>query len=277
MLKVKLGVILCLVVLLLVGCVPRQGVENRTPIVTGSGIRVVNGVAQLAFIDRIPVSALREFDGKKVAITGYFGTQAGDGAALIYFRDIPFQRCAFCKPNDVILTNTLAVHPADGAGLSFSGSPFTATGVLKFEQITDQFGHSYEYRIVDAVITDADLTALPAVARYHADLSRAGFIEEFDLAMSYVYVTINHVAMNIAREDLVHIDQELMNNLASVVATHNSEGHAIAGQLLRELRVLVGKIHAALDAKDWDGLLALNADGQRLYDKFFTWMTSPVL
>ncbi len=277
MLKVKFGVILCLVVLLLVGCAPQQVGVNRRPAETQSGVRVVDGVAQLAFRDRIPVRVLRNFDGKKVSITGYFWSEAGEGAALIYFRDRPFQRCAFCKPNDVVLTNTLAVHPANPAGLAFSGSPFTAIGVLKFGAVTDQFGHSYEYRLVDAVIKDADLTTLPASARYHAELSRAGFIEAFDLALSYAYTTINHEALGIDRANLGHIDPELMEILGAAVLEYNEEGHAIAGQLLLELQRLIERVHAALDAKAWDDLPALNADGQRLGDKFSTWVTSPVL
>lgn len=271
--KIFILVVLFSVVLSAVGCRQSYVAEEVQEVV--DTIPVVGGYGVLSFSGQIPVSDMRKFDGERVTINGYMARLQGGVVSVVYIMDAPGKVCVFCEDNTNVLANTIAVNPRNAVGLEDSMLPVTVRGVLKFEDVTDDLGNSYAYRITDAVISPLDMATLTPEDRFHIELLSEGFDELFADAMSWVYQTLNYSVVGLTRETLPSLEEGVMLSLNAMVQSSNEPYAKEVRDLVFDLSRLVNDTNAAVVAKDWESFARLNARGQALFDRFYSWKTVP--
>lgn len=117
-------------------------------------------ITTLRFSDAISYDAIRELDGRKVSIIGYMATLSPISGKYMYLMNMPYQACPFCVPNTAELSNTMAVYAPEGKTFEFTDQAIMVTGTIEVGENTDEYGYSYNYRIVDAGYVEVDLSTV---------------------------------------------------------------------------------------------------------------------
>ena len=107
-------------------------------------------VKMISFSHTYTIDALKDLDGQKVGIIGYMAKSSPPTGKYMYLMNMPYQDCPFCLPNSSQLSNTLAVYAKEGDKFDFVDRAIMVTGTLEIADIVDDFGYSYNYRIIDA-------------------------------------------------------------------------------------------------------------------------------
>lgn len=142
--------------------------------------------AKLSFSQATGLDALRALDGKPVTITGYMATLSPLDGSYIYLMNMPYQSCPFCVPNTQQLSNTMAVYAAKGVKFAFTDRPVKITGTLKLGDMVDDYGYTYNYRIVDARYETVDLSSVSAEYALYQSLAEDGVIADVNAMFDYV-------------------------------------------------------------------------------------------
>ena len=100
----------------------------------------------------------------------FFAQSSPLDGSMVYLMNMPYQNCVYCLPNINQLINTMAVYPKAGKKFDFTDLPVEIVGKIKFENITDEMGYSYEYRIVDAEVKIADVKDLSEDVKIYIDV-----------------------------------------------------------------------------------------------------------
>ena len=141
---------------------------------------------ELKFSDSTSIEVLKKLDGKSVSITGYMATLSPLTGDYIYLMNLPYQSCPFCVPNTQELANTMAVYAADGVKFEFTDRPVKITGKMKIEDYIDDYGYSYNYRIVDAKYEIVDLSNISAEYALYQSLAADGVTAEINAMFDYL-------------------------------------------------------------------------------------------
>lgn len=141
---------------------------------------------RLSFAESASLDALRALNGKKVTITGYMATLSPLDGSYIYLMNLPYQSCPFCVPNTQQLANTMAVYAAKGAKFDFTDRPVRVTGTLKLEDVTDDYGYEYNYRIVDAKYETVNLSEVSHEYALYQALAEDGVIADVNAMFDYL-------------------------------------------------------------------------------------------
>ena len=112
----------------------------------------------LSFSAANSLEEINALNGKQVTIVGYMATLSPLSGEYMYLMNMPYQSCPFCVPNTSVLSNTMAVYAKSGKSFDFTDRPVRVTGKLMVEDCVDDFGYTYNYRIVDAACEEVDLT-----------------------------------------------------------------------------------------------------------------------
>lgn len=142
--------------------------------------------AKLSFSQSAGMDALRALDGKAVTITGYMATLSPLDGSYIYLMNMPYQSCPFCVPNTQQLSNTMAVYAAKGVKFVFTDRPVKIIGTLKLGDMVDDYGYTYNYRIVDARYETVDLSAVSAEYALYQSLAEDGVIADVNAMFDYL-------------------------------------------------------------------------------------------
>lgn len=142
--------------------------------------------AQLKFADSASLETIEKLDGKTVTITGYMATLSPLTGDYIYLMNMPYQSCPFCVPNTQQLSNTMAVYAAKGVKFDFTDRPVKITGTMKIEDCVDDYGYSYNYRIVDAKYEVVDLSSVSQEYALYQSLAADGVIGDINSMFDYL-------------------------------------------------------------------------------------------
>lgn len=142
--------------------------------------------AQLKFADSASLETIQKLDGRAVTITGYMATLSPLTGDYIYLMNMPYQSCPFCVPNTQQLSNTMAVYAAKGVKFDFTDRPVKITGTMKIEDCVDDYGYSYNYRIVDAKYEVVDLSSVSQEYALYQSLAADGVIGDINSMFDYL-------------------------------------------------------------------------------------------
>jgi len=143
--------------------------------------------APLSFSTANSIEELNALNGKKVSIIGYMATLSPLSGSYMYLMNMPYQSCPFCVPNTTQLSNTMAVYAKDGKSFEFTDVAIKVTGTLKVEDYEDDFGYTYNYRIVDAQYTAVDLSEVSPAYVLWQTVSQDGLTADVYAMFDYLY------------------------------------------------------------------------------------------
>ena len=140
----------------------------------------------LSFKDSASIDAITALKGKPVVITGYMATLSPLDGSYIYLMNLPYQSCPFCVPNTQQLANTMAVFAPKGQKFTFTDRPVRVTGRLELGDFSDDYGYTYNYRLVDARFETVDLSKVSDDYALYMALAEDGAIAEVDSMFNYL-------------------------------------------------------------------------------------------
>ena len=141
---------------------------------------------KLSFAESASLETLTSLDGKAVTLTGYMATLSPLSGDYIYLMNLPYQSCPFCVPNTQQLANTMAVYAAGGSKFTYTDRPVQITGRLELGDFTDEYGYTYNYRIVDAKYEAVDLSGLSDDYALYQSLAEDGVIADVNAMFDYL-------------------------------------------------------------------------------------------
>ena len=141
---------------------------------------------KLSFAESASLETLTALDGKAVTLTGYMATLSPLSGDYIYLMNLPYQSCPFCVPNTQQLANTMAVYAAGGSKFTYTDRPVQITGRLELGDFTDEYGYTYNYRIVDAKYEAVDLSGLSDDYALYQSLAEDGVIADVHAMFDYL-------------------------------------------------------------------------------------------
>ena len=119
-----------------------------------------DGSYQIRFSDLVSLEDLKGYDNKTVTAIGYLSPITSYDGSFGYLMNLPYQTFPYCLPSDTKITNTLAIFAKSGKKIEFTEAAVMVRGTLKLESYTDSYGYSYNYRIVDVTLEEADTSEL---------------------------------------------------------------------------------------------------------------------
>ena len=141
---------------------------------------------KLSFSESASIDTLAALNGKAVTLTGYMATLSPLSGEYIYLMNLPYQSCPFCVPNTQQLANTMAVYAPKGGKFSYTDRPVRITGRLELGDFTDEYGYTYNYRIVNASWEAVDLSDLSAEYAMYQSLAEDGVIADVNAMFDYL-------------------------------------------------------------------------------------------
>lgn len=144
---------------------------------------------KLSFAESASLETLQGLKGKAVTITGYMATLSPLSGDYIYLMNLPYQSCPFCVPNTQQLANTMAVYAAKGSKFEYTDRPVKITGKLELGDFSDDYGYTYNYRVVDARYETVDLSQVSADYALYQSLAEDGVIADVNAMFDYLLFT----------------------------------------------------------------------------------------
>ncbi len=145
--------------------------------------------ARLSFKDSTSLETLQGLKGKTVTITGYMATLSPLSGEYIYLMNLPYQSCPFCVPNTQQLANTMAVYAPKGRKFDYTDRPVRVTGRLELGDFSDEYGYTYNYRVVNATYETVDLSGVSEDYALYASLAEDGVIADVNAMFDYLLFT----------------------------------------------------------------------------------------
>ena len=141
----------------------------------------------LSFSDAISVERIAELDGQKVTIVGYMATLSPISGKYMYLMNMPYQSCPFCMPNTTQLSNTMAVYAPEGKTFEYTDQAIRITGTMAVEDMVDEFGYGYNYRIVNASYEVVDLSEISEDYALWQAIATDGIVSELSAMFDYLH------------------------------------------------------------------------------------------
>lgn len=142
--------------------------------------------AKLSFAESASLETLQALNGKTVTLTGYMATLSPLDGSYIYLMNLPFQSCPFCVPNTQQLANTMAVYAPKGGRFDYTDRPVRITGRMDVGDYSDDYGYTYNYRIVDAACEIVDLSQVSEEYALYQSLAEDGVIADVNAMFDYL-------------------------------------------------------------------------------------------
>lgn len=284
--KIFVGVILTICLVSLVGCGEKEETnyirqENKSVEIkkSESGLKseriMSDGSYQIRFGDLVSLESLKEYKDKKVTAIGYMSPIMGYKGDFGYLMNLPYQTCPYCIPGDGKITNTISIFAKEGEKIGFTEAAVIVSGILKLEEYTDEYGYTYDYRIVDATVEKADTQELgEKIALYNklAEKNILGGLMETLYCVDdnvyhqyyvstggqeYDYYMIDTTILNQIIEDLKEFDQEQVEDLVTMASN---------------LKALIETINPIIEQKNYSQLSQYMQVDDALFNSINSWM-----
>lgn len=105
----------------------------------------------------------------------------------MYLMNMPYQSCPFCLPNTTQLSNTMAVYAPEGKSFDYTDQAIRITGRIAIEDMVDEFGYTYNYRIADASYEVVDLSTVSEEYALWQAIATDGIVTELNAMFDYLY------------------------------------------------------------------------------------------
>ena len=140
----------------------------------------------LSFAESASLDAIKALNGKQVTLTGYMATLSPLSGEYIYLMNLPYQSCPFCVPNTQQLANTMAVYAPKNGKFTYTDRPIRVTGRMELGDFSDEYGYTYNYRIVDAAYEVVDLSEVSSDYALYNALAEDGVIADVNAMFDYL-------------------------------------------------------------------------------------------
>lgn len=152
---------------------------------------VSTGATHLSFSSAVDFKQISKLDGQIVTITGYMATLSPLNGKYMYLMNLPYQSCPFCLPNTNQLSNTMAVYAQPDKAFAFTDQPIRVTGKIDVGNFKDDFGYTYNYRIVDATYEAVDLSSVSSDFALWQSIASDGIVADVYAMFDYLYFLCN--------------------------------------------------------------------------------------
>ena len=144
-------------------------------------------VTEISFSDAVSFESIEKLNGQKVSIIGYMATISPISGKYMYLMNMPYQSCPFCLPNTTQLSNTMAVYAPDGKTFDYTDQAIRITGTMVIEDMVDEFGYTYNYRIADASYEIVDLSTVSENYALWQAIATDGIVTELSAMFDYLH------------------------------------------------------------------------------------------
>ena len=144
-------------------------------------------VTEISFGDTVSFESIEILNGQKVSIIGYMATISPISGKYMYLMNMPYQSCPFCLPNTTQLSNTMAVYAPDGKTFDYTDQAIRITGTMIIEDMVDEFGYTYNYRIADASYEIVDLSTVSEDYALWQAIATDGIVTELSAMFDYLH------------------------------------------------------------------------------------------
>jgi len=144
-------------------------------------------VTEIRFSDAVSLESIEQLNGQKVSIIGYMATMSPISGKYMYLMNMPYQSCPFCLPNTTQLSNTIAVYAPEGKTFEYTDQAIRITGTMALEDMVDEFGYAYNYRITDASYEIVDLSTVSEEYALWQAIATDGIVAELNEMFDYLY------------------------------------------------------------------------------------------
>lgn len=232
-------------------------------------------VFEISFASAVSFDEIQKLDGKNVSIVGFMSTSSPLHGKYIYLQNMPYQSCPFCVPNTNTLANTLAVYAPKGKNFKFVDIPLRVTGVIKVEDVTDELGFHYTYRLINASVEKADITAMSKEIQIYTELVDRGFALTFTDTIGPLFKIINYEKFNITEADIDIIATEEIEEIRGMFNGLNPDEYKDIISVVDRLETLIKKINELIVLKDFTSLKSYSDEAQNIYKDFYSWLVKP--
>mgnify|MGYP000213654896 FL=1 len=144
-------------------------------------------VTEISFGDAVSFESIEKLNGQKVSIIGYMATISPISGKYMYLMNMPYQSCPFCLPNTTQLSNTMAVYAPEGKTFDYTDQAIRITGKMVIEDMVDEFGYTYNYRIADASYEIVDLSTVSEDYKLWQAIASDGIVTELSAMFDYLH------------------------------------------------------------------------------------------
>ena len=144
-------------------------------------------VTEISFGDAVSFESIEKLNGQKVSIIGYMATISPISGKYMYLMNMPYQSCPFCLPNTTQLSNTMAVYAPEGKTFDYTDQAIRITGTMVIEDMVDEFGYTYNYRIADASYEIVDLSTVSEDYALWQAIATDGIVTELSAMFDYLH------------------------------------------------------------------------------------------
>lgn len=234
-----------------------------------------DGSYQIRFSDLVSLKDLKEYKNKTVTAIGYLSPISSYDGSFAYLMNLPYQTCPYCVPSDTKISNTIAIFAKSGEKIKFTEAAVMVKGTLKLEPYTDAYGYSYNYRIVDATIKEADTSELGDKITLYNKLAEKEILSKI---MEVLYsadenIYYDEYVKNGASYERKVVDSASLDTVIKDLNDFEAEKVKILKDVATDLKTLVKDTNKLVEQKKYDNLTDYKSKISELFNKINQWMS----
>lgn len=269
-----LAIVVALTVCLICIFSARNSTDNKTKSLLNKKRIMSDGSYQIRFSDLVSLEDLKEYDNKIVTAIGYLSPITSYDGSFGYLMNLPYQTCPYCLPSDTKITNTIAIFAKSGKKINFTEAAVMVRGTLKLEPYTDSYGYSYNYRIVDVTIEEADTSELGEKIALYNKLADKEILTQI---ISILYgvddnVYYDEYIANGAKYDRKIVDITNIEKVVKELKEFNTEDVSILIDLSTKLKITATDVNKLIEQKQYEKISGYKEDVDNLFYKLGDWM-----
>ncbi|MBO5180067.1 MAG: hypothetical protein J6B87_06975 [Clostridia bacterium] len=280
--KIKISSIFLLIIIsmfMFVGCSNSTESSNddikKTKNVLNAARIMSDGSYQIRFSDLVELEALKEYNNETVTALGYLSPIMGYDGSFGYLMNLPYQTCPYCLPSDTKITNTIAIFTEKGKPIDFTEAAVLVKGTLKLEPYTDEYGYSYNYRMVDVTIEKADTSDLGEKITLYNKLAEKEILTKLMDTLYWVdeNVFYDEYTANGAVYDRTIVDLTNLDAVINDLSEFNTEEVSILINTANKLKELTIEVNKLTENKEYEKIKEYKERTIELFYAIGDWMS----
>ena len=233
-----------------------------------------DGSYQIRFRDLVSLESLEVYKDKTVTAIGYLSPIGAYDGSFTYLMNLPYQTCPYCLPSDTKITNTLAIFAKNGKPIEFTEAAVMVRGTLKLEPYTDEYGYSYNYRIVDVEVEEADTSTLGEKIVLYNKLAEKEILTRMMEALYSVddNVYYDEYTANGYQYERQIVDLTNLENLIADLESFDQEEVSILMNTATKLKEIATDVNKLLEEENYDKILDYKERTLQLFYDINDWM-----
>lgn len=233
-----------------------------------------DGSYQIRFRDLVSLESLEVYKDKTVTAIGYLSPIGAYDGSFTYLMNLPYQTCPYCLPSDTKITNTLAIFAKNGKPIEFTEAAVMVRGTLKLEPYTDEYGYSYNYRIVDVEVEEADTSTLGEKIVLYNKLAEKEILTRMMEALYSVddNVYYDEYTANGYQYERQIVDLTNLENLIADLESFDQKEVSILMNTATKLKEIATDVNKLLEEENYDKILDYKERTLQLFYDINDWM-----